>query len=154
MRQPGVGVGGDHRHLVGQLACGEVGEGDGLQHRAEVRPDGDPGIAEGRGGAGVLHLLGPLPAYVRDRALDRPDHVGKRDLLWRPGQPVAPFRAALALHEPGVLEVEQDALEELKRDLLSLGDQIALLRYSAWRRRELRSRAQRVVHLRRDPHRS
>ena len=45
MRKPGIGVGGDRGHLVGELARGEVGEGHGLQHGAQVRPNRDPDVA-------------------------------------------------------------------------------------------------------------
>jgi hypothetical protein len=46
-----------------------------------------------------------------------------------------------------VLELEQDVLEELQRDVLSLGEPLALDR-ALLGRRELRSRTHRVVGLR------
>ena len=76
-RPPGRQRSGD---LVGQLAGGEVGEGDGLEHRAQVRAQGDPDLLQRRGGAGVLDLLRPFAADVRERALDRADDVGEGDL--------------------------------------------------------------------------
>ena len=81
---------------------------------------GDPDVAQRLGHARVLDLLGPLAAHVRDRALDGADHVGQRDLGRGLRQPVAAVGAPLALHEAGVLQVEQDVLEELQRDLLRL----------------------------------
>src|SRR5207248_7349536 len=67
-------------------------------------------------------------------------------------QPVTPLGSALALHEPRVLEVEEDVLEELERDLLRLRDPVALDRTAVRGRGELRARPDRVVDLRRDPH--
>jgi hypothetical protein len=141
VRQPGVGVGGDRGDLVRQLPGGEVGKRDGLQHGAQVRAHRDPDVAKRLRRAGVLDLLGALAANVGYWALDGSDHLGERDLLGRLREPVAPFGTALALDEAGVLEVEQDVLEELKRDLLCLGDPVALLRRARCRCCELRARA-------------
>src|SRR3712207_7707308 len=44
----------------------------------------------------------------------------------RPRQPEAAARAALALDDPCVLQRQQDALEELGRDLLARRDRLAL----------------------------
>ena len=42
------------------------------------------------------------------------------------GQPVAALGAAAGADEAGVLELEQDVLEELQRDVLRLGEPLAL----------------------------
>ena len=58
--------------------------------------------------------------------LHRADHVRERDLLGRLGEPVAAAGAASRPHQPGVLQLEQDVLEELERDVLRLGELLAL----------------------------
>ena len=45
-------------------------------------------------------------------------------------KPVSALGAALALYEAGVLEIQQDVLEELDRDLLRLRKALALDRTS------------------------
>src|SRR5204863_261777 len=102
-------------------------EADGESEAAEITFGiGRHALAQRLGGAAVGHLFRPRPAHVRDRALDRPDHIRDRDLLGRLGEPVATFGSALALDEPGVLQVEQDVLEEFERDVLRLRDPFAL----------------------------
>jgi hypothetical protein len=54
-------------------------------------------------------------------ALDRPDHVGDTDVVCRPGEPVAALDSTLAVHEPGVPQLEEDVLEELEGGLLLVG---------------------------------
>jgi hypothetical protein len=66
--------------------------------------------------AGVLDLLGPLAAHVRDRPSTARITSATRDLRRLLREPVAALGAALALHQAGVLQVEQDVLEELERD--------------------------------------
>jgi hypothetical protein len=78
----------------------------------------------------VLDPLGPVAAYVGDWSIDGSDHVGQADLGRRPCQPETTRRSALTLHDPGVLEVEQHALEELDRDVLPRGERVALRRPS------------------------
>ena len=63
---------------------------------------------------------------VGDRALDRADDVGDRHLVGRPGEPVAAFGAAAGADDALVLELEQDVLEELQRDVLGVGEALAL----------------------------
>ena len=71
----------------------------------------------------------------------------KTELLCRAAEPVPALGAALAGDEAGVAELQQDALQELRRDLLRLGE--PLLRHRPARSRgELRHRAERVVDLR------
>ena len=52
--------------------------------------------------------------------------LGERDLLGRLGEPVAAAGAAPGPHQAGVLQLEQDVLEELERDVLRLGELLAL----------------------------
>ena len=74
----------------------------------------------------VLELLGANAAHVRERPLDRADDVREGDLARRLREPVAALRAALARDEPGVLEVEQDLLEEPERDRLRARERLRL----------------------------
>ena len=104
------------------------------------------------GHARVLDLLGSLAADVRDRALDGADHVSQRDLGGILCQPVAAVGAPLALHEAGVLQVEQDVFQELERDLLRGRDVVTLDRPLAGSRRKLGARAHGVVDLGGDSH--
>ena len=78
-------------------------------------------------GARVLHVLRRLAAHARERALDRADHVGDLDLVRRARQPVAALGAALAAHDPGVLELAEDVLQELERDALGLRERSPLI---------------------------
>ena len=71
--------------------------------------------------------------------------------LGRAREPVAALRPAPARDEPGVSQVGEDVLEEVRRDLLRLRDALALRRPVACRR-ELDRGPNRVVRLRRDPH--
>src|SRR4029453_8605673 len=83
-------------------------------------------FAQALGGACVLDRLGPQAADVRDRALHRADDVRDGDLLRRPRKPVAALGAPLRADDPGMAQVAEDVLQELERDLLRLGDSLAL----------------------------
>ena len=63
-----------------------------------------------------------LPPDVRQRPVHHPDHVGEGDLRRRPGQPVAALGAPLGVHDAASAQLQQDALQELRRDLLRPGD--------------------------------
>src|SRR3954451_17260829 len=125
-RDPSALILGELEHVGGDLAVAEVRDRDALEDAAQRGTDGDPDLAELLGVARVLSLLGSLVLDVRERSLDRPDHARERDLLGRLREPVAPARAATCPNEAGVLELEQDVLEELERDVLSLGELLAL----------------------------
>ena len=88
---------------------------------------------------------------VGDRPLDRADEVGDRHLVGRTGQPVAALGAAAGADDAGVLELEQDVLEELQRDVLRLGEPLALDRALAGGG-QLGRRPHGVVGLRGDAH--
>ena len=135
-----------------RVRADKVGQRDVLEHAAQGRPQVEPDVAERLGRAGVLELVGPHPAHARDRPLDRADHVRDGDLLGRAREPVAALDAALARDEPRVAQVEEDVLEELRRDRLRSGDALALDGPLAGGDGELDRRPHRVVHLRRDAH--
>src|SRR5262249_10520657 len=96
-------------------------------------------------------LLGAHPAHVGKRAVDCADHVGEADLVARPREPVAAVGAAPARDETGVSEVDEDVLEEVRRDRLRLGDPFAFRGPGACRG-ELDGRAVRVARLGGAPH--
>jgi hypothetical protein len=84
-------------------------------------------------------------------AFDGADHVGEADLTRRLRQPVAAVGATLARDDLGAAQLEQDVLEELERDLLR-GREALCFHRARRRGGELRERADRIVHLGRDPH--
>ena len=132
---PGVGRRGRARSTTArQFAGDEVGEGDLLEHRAQAGPDRDPDFLQVLGVAAVLDRLGRGRLDVGDRALDGADDLGDRHLVGRPGQPVAALGAAAGADDAVVLELEQDVLEELQRDVLGLGEALALDRALVGRR--------------------
>ena len=98
-----------------------------------------------------LSASGRVAAHARERSLDGPDDVRHGDLVRRSSQPVAAVHAALAAHQAGVLELAEDVLQELQRDVLGLRDRLALDRPLA-ARGELDRRPHRVVRFRRNPH--
>ncbi len=61
-----------------------------------------------------------------DRPLDRADDVGDRHLLSGLGEPVATLGAAAGADDSVVLQLEEDVLEELQRDVLRVGQSLAL----------------------------
>ncbi len=85
-------------------------------------------------GPRVVEVLRRGLVDVGERALDRPDHVRDGDVLGRAGEPVAALVPRLARHQARVLELEQDVLEELQRDVLCLGELLALDRLAVGRR--------------------
>ena len=150
----------DARRLRGARARGgpdrlragdEIGQRGLLEHAAHARSELDPDVAQPGGRAGVGDVLRPGAADGRDRTFDRADHVRDADVSGRLREPVATLGAALARHDLGAAQLEQDVLEELERDLLRRRQPLRL-HEAGRRRRQLRDRAQRIVHLRRDPH--
>ena len=67
--------------------------------------------------------------------------------LGGPREPVAAARAALGPDQAGVLELEQDVLQELQRDVLRFGQLLALDGLAVGRSGELERGAHRVVGL-------
>ena len=97
-----------------------------LEHGAQAGADGDPDLLQVLGVAAVLDRLRRRRLDVGDRALDRAHDVGDRHLVGGPGQPVAALGAAAGADDAGVLQLQQDVLEELQRDVLSIGEPLAL----------------------------
>ena len=152
VRRPGLRVGSDPADLVRQPARGDVGERHRLEHGAQVAAHGDPDLAQRLGAPAYSSSSGRSPrtfasgpSTARMTSASEISAGGLR-------QPVAALGAALARTRPGVLQVEQDVLEELQRDLLRRGDALALDRALARGRRELGARAHGVVDLRGDSH--
>src|SRR5919204_1402010 len=150
---PGVRVRRQSAHLLGQLPRGEIGEAHVLEHRPQVGSDRDPDLAQALGGAWVVGRLGRRVLDVGQRALDGPDHVRQGDLLGGGPPPIAAAGAALRPHPAGVLELEQDVLEELQRDALRLRQLLALHRLLVRGCGELERGAHGIVRFGRDPHR-
>src|SRR3954452_5841465 len=123
---PGALVAGQLDHVRRNLSIAQIGDRDVLQDPPQGGPHGDPDLAELLGVARILGLLGRLILDVREGSLDGADHAGERDLLRRLSEPVAAAGAAASTHEAGVLQLEQDVLEELKRDVLRLRELLAL----------------------------
>src|SRR5205085_5683092 len=71
-----------------------------------------------------LHAMGELRGVAegRERAVDEAHHLADRDRSRRPPQPVPALAAAPARHDAGVLQGDEDPLEELLGDLLTLRD--------------------------------
>ena len=57
-----------------------------------------------------------------ERAVDRGEDLGERDLRRRAGEHVAAADAALRAHQPGALHREQDLLEVRLGEVGALGD--------------------------------
>jgi len=89
---------------------------------------------------------------VGEGALYGPDHVGEGDRLRRAGEPVAAPGASPGAHKPSVLELQQDVLEELERDVLCLGQLLALDGLLVGRSRQLERGPDRVVGFGGDSH--
>src|SRR2546422_339749 len=91
-RRPRIRVRHQLLDRTGKRAFGQVGQGHGFEHGPQVRPDRHPHVAQRLGRALVSELLRPRLVDVGERTLDRTDHFGQRDVLRRPGQPVAAHR--------------------------------------------------------------
>src|SRR6266487_2515080 len=119
---PDLRVGQERLESPGELLRRDVSERDALEHRPQVGADGDPDVPEPLRGTGVVEILGGGLVDVGERTLDGADYVGDRHLLRRPREPVAAAGAAAGADQAGVLELEQDVLEELEGDVLRVGD--------------------------------
>src|SRR6476659_7563249 len=148
---PGALVAGQLEDVIRDLPVAKVRDRAVLEHAAQRGADRDPDVAEALRVAWGLGLLRGLILDVGEGPLDGPDHARKRDLLRRLGEPVAAARAPAGPHQPGVLELEQDVLEELEGNALRLGHRLALDRLVP-RGRHLDGGADGVVGFRRDPH--
>src|SRR5262249_42496100 len=121
-----VGIGSaDYCHKEGWPARGELsGFGNEVRERrlledaAHLGAKLEPDVAEASRRAGVLELVRRGAAQGRVWPSRLADAVGDRDLLRRLRGGVAAFGAALTRHETAVPQLGEDALEELRRDLL------------------------------------
>ena len=151
VRRPRIRVGREGADALRELAARQIGERDVLQHTAQAGPNGDPDVAQRLRAPLVDHLLRADAADVRERPVNRADHVREAHLGGGSCKPVAAVGAAPAGDDPGVPEIGEDVLEEVRRDLLRLGDPFALDR-PVTRRGQLDRRPDRIVRLGRDPH--
>ena len=124
VRLPGVGVGGQPLHPLGQLPRDHLRQGRRLEHLAQAGPHGHPDLLQVHGGALVLGRLGSKASDLRQRAVQGPDHLGQADLLGSSGEPVAALGAALAGHHPRSTQVRQDGSQEPRRDPLLGGQRL------------------------------
>ena len=97
-----------------------------LEDAAEAGADGDPHLGQVLGLTGVLRGLGGQVLDVRQGPFDSADEVGEGDLGRVAVEPVAAAGAAAGADQAGVLQLEQDVLQELKGDALGLGEALAL----------------------------
>src|SRR3954469_21958399 len=93
-----------------------------LEHAADLRAQLEPDVPQPLGRALVLELVRSHPAHGGDRSLELADDLGDRDLLRGARELVATLGAALARNEPTTAELRKDALEKLRRDVLSRGE--------------------------------
>src|SRR3954453_5816340 len=114
----------------GHLFRDEFGEGRVLQRahdrEAHARPEelrgaamvgiGFPGTDDRAVGVGGDAL------DRRDRALERLDDLGHRDVVGAAGQQVAAARSTPALHQPGLAQAGDEVLEVGQRQRVGLGD--------------------------------
>jgi len=114
---------------------------------AESREELGAALAEERG----LELVRPYASHGCDRALELADDFGNRDLRRGACELVPALGAALARDQAAAAELREDALEELRWDLLG-GCELFGRREAGRRGRELGHRPQGVIDLRRDPH--
>ena len=95
----------------------------------------------------VGKCLRPHVVDARQRPFDYSHHVRELDLGGRPRKRISALGSALALDDPGVLQLSHDGLEELDRYRLSFGNLIAFDR-RLLRCRQLEHRAHGVVRFR------
>src|SRR5215211_1914422 len=115
---PGVRVLDQAPDGLRQPVLADIRQGDLLEDGAQIRAHRDPDVAQALGRAGVLGVLGSPILDVRERALDSADHVGDGDVVRRTREPVSAAGPALGPDQPGVLQLEEDVLQELKWDVL------------------------------------
>lgn len=137
--------------MLRQLAFDEIVERGFVQNLAQACADGDPDLLQVSCGADVLDQLGTVAADVRHRAVHGADDVGQAYLGRRSREPEATVGPALALHNAGMLQGQQNALEELERNLLAISDDVSLDQNVAGRGK-FGHRADRIVGPSRDAH--
>ena len=108
--------------VAGQPIGEDVGNGGGLEHVAQARPDRDPDVGERGRRSGVRRVLGGDAAYRGEWSFRCADDVGEPDRRRVGGEPVAARGPSLGFEQAGPAQIAEDGLEELSRDLLRLGD--------------------------------
>src|SRR4029453_16590035 len=118
---PGVGIGSERAYPLRELPGGDLGHRDEFEDLAFTGPQRDPNLLKGRRRAVIAQVLRPLAADVGQRAVDDPDDLGERDLRGRAGQPVTTLRTPLGVDDTRASQLQQDALQKLRWNLLSRG---------------------------------
>ncbi len=77
-------------------------------------------------GAVVRRLLRAHAPHVGERPVHGADDVGHGDAVGGSSEAVAAVGTALAGDEPGPAQVDEDVLQELERELLCVGERLAL----------------------------
>ena len=130
---------------VRQPSTGKVGERDDLEHAAQSGPGGDPQVTRDRSRLDKVEILWGSAAHVGERAFDRADDISNADLGCGSGQPVAAVMTTLAGDDAGAPRICKESLDEAKRDLLMLGDGLALQPRARLKNCELKHGADCVV---------
>ena len=131
-----------------ELARDQAGERHPVQDVADADAQRDPDLEQRLRRAGVLQGGRALVAHGDQRAVDRADDVGERDLVGGASQPVAAGAAADRDHDVAAAQVAQDPLEERDRQLLPDRQVVGAHRVAVRGRRQLGARAHRIVRLR------
>jgi hypothetical protein len=106
------------------VAFEEAGQGGVVEDGGGGVPDLEEEVEEaGVAGFGP-HQAGELDGIAEwgERPVEEPHDVSDDDLGGRAAKLVAPVPAPATLHDPGVLERQEDRLEELLGNPLALGD--------------------------------
>ena len=149
---PGIGIGREPPDFGWKSIVHEIVERGLLEDLPKARTNGDPDFLKAFRRPGVFDGFGAVAADVGHRPVDGPDDIGKADIRRRSREPESATRAALALHDAGVLEREEHALQEFDGDVLPSRDHIALQPCIVLHDRELRDGAKGIVGTSRDAH--
>jgi hypothetical protein len=106
------------------VALEEVGQGRVVEDRGGGVTDVEEQLEEARVEGFGPHPAGQLGGVAEggERAVEEPHDVADDDLGGTAGEAVPPFPSPPARHDPGVLEGQEDRLEELLGNPLPLGD--------------------------------
>lgn len=107
---------------IREPASRNVGDGDVLENLAQRRPHRDPDRLQMLRGAGVGHVLRTLSPHLGQRALDGAEDIGKRDVSAITSEAIATTAPPLAHDEARPAKVDEQVLDELRRELLRSSD--------------------------------
>ena len=107
--------------MLGQGACGDLGEAGLFEHRSHAGAQCPPHIGQRRRRSGVRQVAETDVAHAGQRAVDASQHVGDADLGRGPGQRVSAVAATVATDQTVGTQVGEDVDEELRRNALRLG---------------------------------